>query len=95
MPYIPEQNRPQYDELLEPLARRLVLNGASAGDLNYVITTLLITLWHHAPGYANGSKLRGVLNDVNSEFYDTIMRPYEDRKIAENGPVTPLDLGGL
>jgi hypothetical protein len=95
MPYIPAENREQYDELLEPLARRLVVNGSSAGDLNYVVTVLLLTLWQNAPGYGNGSKLRGVLSDVNSEFYDQIMRPYEDRKLRENGPVLPLNLTGL
>ena len=92
MPYIPAENRPQYDSLIQPLAQKLRDNGVQVGEINYVVTQLLLSLWSTSPSYGTGSKLRAALTDAHDEFYRTALAPYEDEKSRQNGPVVPLVL---
>jgi hypothetical protein len=92
MPYIPELERTQYDEKLIPLIRQLQLGGAASGDINYCLTQIVWTLWDQQPGYAFGSKLRGILADVDSEFVRRKLEPYENQKLQSNGDICTLNI---
>jgi len=102
MPYIPpEHERPFLDPAVTVMAQRLAEHTADmetadcGGRLNYVITTLIIKYIKFRWGklkYSIGDVVSGVLINVYSEFYERAMRPYEDRKIEENGDVGYEDI---
>lgn len=63
------------------------------GDVNYCFTKILITmLKKFGTRYHVLSNLRAIPQDVHDEFEEQFMRPYEDRKKAENGEVLPLEV---
>ena len=80
MPYIPKQDREQFDVS--------GLNPQTPGELNYVISQLSAQyLQHKGLGYTNCNEIIGVLDCVKQEFYRRITAPYEDIKINENGDI--------
>ena len=87
MPYVERSKRPPLDEALEPALKKIAL-GREKGEINYMITRIVLA-WLRARGqsYNAISDVKAVLDDVRSEFHDRYMRPYEDRKRAENGDV--------
>lgn len=87
MPYVERTKRPSLDEAIEPMLKKIAL-GRSKGEINYVITRMVLA-WLRQKGqsYDAISDVKAVLDDVRSEFHDKVMRPYEDRKKAENGDV--------
>jgi hypothetical protein len=92
MPYIVPENRDEFDKLIQPLAQLLWHRGVQTGELNYVVTQLLWSLWEENPNYTFGSKLQAGVNDAVVEFYRRKMVPYEETKIKENGDIVPLQL---
>jgi len=89
MPYIKQEDRPQYDALVARLASEL--RGTEdqmdrAGHTNYVITTLLLAAYPNRK-YATMCLVDGILADIGREYYRRRAAPYEDEKIAENGDV--------
>ena len=82
MPYIAASDRPERD------LRGREPRPASAGELNYQITTLL-QAYVDANGlrYATINDCLGALEGAKLEFYRRVAAPYEDRKIADNGDV--------
>jgi hypothetical protein len=98
MPYIKPADRPRYDPLIIQLIQRLNANTLNApdgdvvdvGHLNYVISTVVWSLFKQKPSYRHGSDLAATLENVKLEFYRRVMVPYEDKKIRENG-----DLGDV
>jgi len=87
MPYIDRPKRPSLDEALEPVLKKIAL-GRSKGEMNYMLTRMVLA-WLRARGHSYDaiSDTQAVLEDVRSEIHDRIMRPYEDKKRAENGDV--------
>ncbi len=87
MPYITRERRAFYDERIEALSGA-VTEAAPAGDLNYIITRLLVD-WLEKRGlsYAALADVVTVLETAKLEFYRRVGAPYEDGKIAENGDV--------
>lgn len=88
MPYINPSLRPRLDEALHQLAN---IPGLSVGEINYLITCLLLR-WLGNEGtrtYAKYSAARGVLQDVSDELYRRWMGPFEDLKRQEHGDVLP------
>lgn len=84
MPYIKQEDRERFDELVTELSDKI----HNEGDLNYVITSLL----HRqvdAMGecYKTYNALQGVMDCAGKEFYRRKVAPYEDKKIEENGDV--------
>ena len=87
MPYIKPEDRDLYDPLIAPLRSMLGKKGNPSGDMNYVITKLILGAWKDTPRYDTIARIDGVLRGVSSEFYRRVAAPYEDKKIAENGDV--------
>lgn len=57
------------------------------------MTKLLVSLLEkYGTRYHNLSNIHAIPVDVADEFKDQFMQPYEGRKKAENGPVTPLNV---
>lgn len=78
------------------LSRRVALanggNPATAGEMNYAITKIILQYWT-----TSGIKNYDVINDIvgalegaKAEFQRRIVAPYEDKKIQENGDVYPV-----
>jgi hypothetical protein len=87
MPYIPSDDRPQINELVQPLVAHLkgLPLEKQDGALNYAITKILKELY--PPKYFNYNRAMGVLSSIQSEWYRRDVAPYEDKKIQENGDV--------
>ncbi len=93
MPYIPQADRPQFDEHADRIAR--VLNelpeDALPGALNYVVTRIAWQLCGHGGQgkrrYARMNAVVGALECTKLELYRRIAAPYEDEKIASSGDV--------
>lgn len=82
MPYIPAEDRPGLD------LRARTPRPQTAGELNYMITTLLLGyVDEHGKRYATINDCLGALEGAKLEFYRRLAAPYEDDKIAENGDV--------
>jgi len=87
MPYIKQENRKKFDDLIIPLADELETNG----DLNYCIYQLCkLWLTYREVSYDSLSDCIKTLECAKLEFYRMILEPYEDQKIKENGNVTPI-----
>lgn len=79
MPYIP---RDQKERLLRGLS---VL---SPGDLNYMFTRLMKDyVKENGLRYQTLNEIMGAIEGAKIEFYSRVVRPYEDKKIEENGDV--------
>jgi len=88
MPYIPEQDRRKFDSVLLELTRVIGLNGISAGELNYLITSLAkFYLERHGVSYSIINDIVGILECAKQEFYRRVAAPYEDKKIKLNKDV--------
>jgi hypothetical protein len=60
----------------------------SSGELNYAITELLKAyLKDNGKRYATLNDIIGALEGAKLEFYDRVVRAYEDQKRDENGDV--------
>jgi len=103
VPYIKQLLRNEYDSVLQELWERIVPRQAEdvkpitlddiKGDINYCMTKLLVTLKaKYGERYHILSTIAGIARDVEQEFRDVHMRPYEDRKRKENGDVKPLNV---
>ncbi len=86
MPYIKQEQRPDFDKILNEL------KPDGPGELNYVITRLCIS-YAERKGirYGNLNEVMGVLSSVAREFYRRLVAPYEDKKMRENGDVKGYD----
>ena len=88
MPYIKQVQRKELSEDLLSLTKKL----KQRGEYNYVITSLL-----HDYVKKNGLKYdtlndaQGIIECVAKEFYRTVVSPYEDIKVTENGNISELD----
>lgn len=81
MPYIKQEDRPKFDEVI-PMLDTI----DCAGDLNYVVSTLCRRyLERKGFRYANMNELVGALECTKLELYRRVAAPYEDKKIEENG----------
>lgn len=87
MPYIKPERRPAFDTSIFSLVEDLKKDGFNEGDMNYIITRLVLAAFNHAPNYASANKLIGMLECVKAEFYRRSIAVYEDKKIKENGDV--------
>lgn len=87
MPYIDTEQREKYDPLLEPFTRRFELGNFHPGELNYVITKLVLAFLAEQNNYTAYNEVVGVLESVKLELYREKVAPYEDVKLLENGTV--------
>lgn len=88
MPYIQVGNRTQLDPVLEPLLLKVGDKVWGAGDLNYVITKIVLAFVKgHGENYAHYNDVIGALECAKLELYRRRIACYEDGKIATNGDV--------
>lgn len=91
MPYIPQTDRPSYDESISQLAKSLRLQPETKrkGHANYVITQILRLAWgvdeSENECYSSYADLIGTLECAKLELYRRWVAPYEDRAIETNG----------
>ena len=91
MPYIPPQDRPTYDPLIDQLARSLAGQPADRrkGHANYVITQILRKAWGvddpADESYSNYADIIGALECAKLELYRRRLAPYEDTAINKHG----------
>ena len=96
MPYIPPEDRPDYDEAIRQLAELLHDHPAEKrkGHANYVITQILRGAWgvQHDTGaaYSNYADIIGTLECAKHEMYRRWVVPYEDKAIEKNGDLSDL-----
>jgi hypothetical protein len=85
MPYIDISDRPSLDNHAR--------TPATAGELNYAITRLVLGFIANQGGnsYANFNAAIGALECSKLELYRRMVAPYEDVKISQNGDVYPAD----
>lgn len=87
MPYIIQEHR----ALLDPQLFDISQNIVSQGELNYCITVLLHRyVKQKGITYSVLNDCLGVLDAAGKEFYRTIVAPYENKKIEENGDINVL-----
>lgn len=87
MPYITQEERPKYDEVLEQMIKLLKEKSPESvdGHLNYVVTRIIKEVYPLR--YYHINKAMGVLECIQHEFYRRVAAPYEDTKIEQNGDV--------
>ena len=86
MPYIPKVQRPLIDRHL----KWLLECGLTAGQINYIITKLLVAYVNRRGlGYESFKDVDGILGTCAKEFYRRVTAPYEDKKRfdPDNGDV--------
>ena len=94
MPYINQGGRAKFEDLLETFDL-LSVGDMAAGELNYVISSIVHEwLIRHRVSYGTLNQAIGVLECAKLELYKQVVAPYEEKKKAENGPVSGLDDGG-
>ena len=84
MPYIKQDDRMKFDKHV----KKLVSEIESTGEINYVISTILIGMMKkHGKDYDELNGLMGVINCVQQEFYRKVAAPYEELKEKDNGGI--------
>ena len=87
MPYINRERRDALEPLVEELSKKLTDPQFRAGDLNYVITNLLLRSTKQGMNYRWHNENLGVLDAVAREYYRRKIAPYEDKAIKKNGDI--------
>jgi len=87
MPYINQEDRPQYEELIQEITDLLKEKPVESvdGHLNYIVTRIIKEVYPLR--YYHINRAMGVLECVKQEFYRRVAAPYEDTKIEQNGDV--------
>jgi len=89
MPYIAPERRPAYDPAIADLVAKLREAPVEKldGDLNYVITRLLLG-GIDKPSYFSYNARLGVLEACKLEFFRRHVATYEDEAIVRNGDLS-------
>ena len=77
MPYITQENR---DRMRYGVPK-------TAGELNYVLTNIILKYIGEEPNYQRFNDAIGALEGCKLELYRRKVAPYEDTKIIANGDV--------
>jgi len=85
VPYITKGQRGRYDHAIMLLMKDL--EGSPIGDVNYVITRILVKRLGKKYGYTELNEVVGLISSVKTEFERQVVAPYEDQKRSENGDV--------
>ena len=87
MPYIKPTDRSRFDPIIQEFIKLHSKKRLTAGDLNYMISSMIWWMFSADKNYAKANELMGVLESVKQEFYRRKVSPYEDEKIKENGDI--------
>jgi len=91
MPYIKKEQRPLYADEIQHF-ETFHAAEISAGELNYFITSLLhAVIKKQGLKYEVLNKVMGVIHCIDKSLTATVILPYEDTKILENGNVSAAD----
>lgn len=87
MPYIPKEKREPLDPLIAKLIQELekLPIEKQDGALNYVVTKILRSVYPES--YFHLNRAVGVLSAIQAEYFDKVVKPYEDKKLKENGDI--------
>lgn len=85
MPYIKPKARQQIDPVLVEV--RQFAESATLGELNYIITRIVMAHVGPCGDYERIASVTGVLENVKQEFYRRLAAPYEDGKKEQHGDV--------
>ena len=90
-PYIPQPDRPQYEQAIADLVGKLTPldDNDAKGHLNYVIYSI-VKRYLEARGmryFRAQDFIGGVLSCCQMECYRRLLAPYEDKAIEKNGDV--------
>ncbi len=88
MPYVTRGVRDHFASTLEPLKRKVREGGAPSGELNYLITSLMIAAMEEDSGYLTYEKTQAVVGaatEAAAEFRRRVMAPLENGKARVNG----------
>ncbi len=91
MPYIPQVDRPAYDDSIRRLADTLAQQPQNQrkGHANYVVTQILRFAWgldeESGESYSSYADIIGALECAKLEMYRRWAAAYEDKAIAKNG----------
>lgn len=85
MPYIKKEDREKYDLLVN--TAQVKLKDAPAGEINYVLSSIIWSIFDKNRSYSKANELMGVLECVKQEFYRVKVAAYEDSKRIENGDI--------
>jgi hypothetical protein len=87
MPYITQEERPQYEELIKEITDLLKEKPVDSvdGHINYIVTRIIKEVYPLR--YFHINRAMGVLECIKQEFYRRVAAPYEDVKIEQNGDV--------
>jgi hypothetical protein len=84
MPYIKQSRRTELDAKYSDLLEEA--GNFTDGELNYIISNLLNKhIEKKGKNYSVYNSIVGVLECAKLEFYNRLVTPYENIKIAENG----------
>ncbi|KKK89148.1 hypothetical protein LCGC14_2736020 [marine sediment metagenome] len=87
MPYVTRQTRADWASLVDILEHSALVNTAAPGEINYVVTKLLLAWLGPGPCYADYNAAIGVLECIKLELYRRAVVPYEEKKCSEAGDV--------
>ena len=85
MPYITPHDRRKLVKILDECKKQVP--DCNAGDLNYLITSVMHLYLGDNTNYQRYNDALGVLEGVKLELYREKIAEYEDLKINENGDV--------
>jgi len=79
MPYIKNADRERL---------KLTTDPRTAGELNYMITSLILQYWNeHPQNYQTINDIVGAVEGAKLEFNRRVVAEYENQKALENGDV--------
>lgn len=103
MPYVDNEFREMFDELIQEFCDRIDtlvkennLEYKIDGLLNYIATEIILNLYMYSHSgnfnYAYLQRIKGLFANMEAEFQDRIVRPYEDLAIEKNGDIESIKL---
>lgn len=94
MPYIKQDQRERFDSDIVLICADLLRdndNNRICGEFNYIISRLAVLMTdkdsNGEKNYARLNAIIGAIECAKNEFYQRVVRPYEDIKIKENGDI--------
>ena len=87
MPYIKKESRERVALFLKPMLEGIEKSLLTEGEMNYIITQMLISWAKPKLSYSKINASLGVLECVKLEFYRRLAAPYESAKASENGDI--------
>jgi len=85
MPYVKQEVRDYLDPKLEAITE--VAPHLGEGELNYIITSIVVAWTGKAYDYSKLNRAHGTFFSAAAEFYRRLVVPYERQKQAEYGDV--------